>query len=73
MPTPTIPSWVGHYLPTRTPFISPLPWPDAPGVCSVQAVVAAADTWALALALLLIAAAAFVVWCSLRQNNHHDE
>lgn len=69
MPTPQVtPDWIGHFIPTRTPtpFASPLPFPAAPGVCSVTvSAPVALPVGEYAIIAVILLALALVIGCSL--------
>jgi len=49
-------SWVGNYIPTRTPFISPLTTPEAVTLAVTGGELRGGGAWGLVVGLLLLAA-----------------
>jgi small neutral amino acid transporter SnatA (MarC family) len=71
------PPWIGNFIPTRTPtpFVSPLPFPEAPGACSVTMVSPAATLPVLGYVAIgcILLALALVIWSSLRIAQRADQ
>ena len=71
MPTPPVtPTWIGNFIPTRTPtpLVSPLLFPEAPGAGAVTVAAQAAALSGLGYAIVggVLLVLAVFIWCSLR-------